>query len=126
MARVFDSKQELREDLEKRTDPEGAPEDIVPTLMHSPFFAGLLSVRSGISILKDYVDSDREFPSERHKEITQRVMSGMGERMTAFEIELTNAIVELSWEVNNCECDHCKKMAAEAKAEAIRANAKNN
>lgn len=127
MARMYETKQELREDFEKRTDPQGAPEDIAALLMHSPFLSGLLGVKSGISILRDYTSGDKEFPSKVHEEVTDRIMGGMDERMTAFELELFNMIVDLSWEVNICECDHCKKMEAEANAaDAMRQNASNN
>lgn len=125
MERAYKSKQELREDLESRTSPDGTLEDVTP-LMHSPFLAGLLGVRSGISLLQGYMVGKQDFPNERHREITDRILAGMSERMTAFELELLNAIVELSWEVNICECDHCKRLEAEQAAQALRDNAKNN
>lgn len=126
MRKVFNSKQELREEFERVTDPERPMPEQFGTIMSSAFIGGLLGVRSSLSILKSYTTANDEFPSEVHKEITHRVMSGMGERMTAFELELMNVMVDLAWEINNCECDHCVKTAAEAEVNDKAAKAKYN
>lgn len=124
--RIYESKQEVREAIELRTDPETPLLEQADTIMSSALLGGLLGVRNGLKILKHYTTDNDEFPTEEHKLKTQRVMSGMGERMTAFELELMNVLVDLIWEINNCECDWCIQKAAEREIDEMRRNASNN
>lgn len=124
--RLYESKQEVREAIERRTDPDRPLLEQTDTIMSSALLGGMLGVRNGLKVLKHYTTDNDEFPSEEHKLKIQRVMSGMGERMTAFELELLNVLVDLVWEINNCECDWCIQRAAEQEVEAMRRNASNN
>jgi hypothetical protein len=126
MHKVFNSKQELREEFERVTDPERPLPEQFGTIMSSAFIGGLLGVRNSLSLLKSYTTDNDDFPSEQHKLITHRAMSGMSERMTAFELELLNAMVDVAWEINNCECKHCIKTAAEADVNDQASKAKYN
>lgn len=116
MKKHFDSKQQMREDFERRTDPNGPLDDQLDGILSSAMAAGLIGVRNGLSLLKRYTGDEHDFPCEEHKEFTRKVMDGMKERMIAFELELINVLVDLAWEVHECECDHCRQMDSELDA----------
>lgn len=113
MKKMFNSKQELREDLERRTDPESPIPDQLEGIMASAMAGGLIGLRNSLSLLKRYTTDNHDFPCEEHKEFTHRIMSGMKERMVAFELEMINVLVDLAWEVHECDCEHCKLTEAE-------------
>lgn len=121
---AYKDKQKLREDYEKATDPK---DPVLAASLASPLMASLMAVRSGINLMRHYTDADgHDFPNEEHREITRRMMAGVGERMTAFELELLKAIVDLVWEINECNCEHCLQVDAEMEAEERARKAKYN
>lgn len=123
----YTTKQQLREDLERRTDPERSLPEQAETILMSVMLGGCIGVRNGLKILREsYTQEADDFPCEEHKELTHRVSAGMRERMIAFEAELMNMLVELAWEVHECECDFCKETDAQMDHVSKRANAKYN
>ena len=121
---AYRDKQQLREDYESATNPK---DPAMAAALTSPLMAALVAVRSGINLMRHYTDTEgHNFPSEEHREITKRIMAGMGERMTAFELELLNAAIDLAWEINECTCDHCKQVDLEIEAEDRARKAKYN
>lgn len=116
MKKHFDNKQQMREDLERRTDPESPLPDQLDGIMSSAMAGGLIGLRNSLSLLRRYTTDNHDFPCEEHQEFTHRIMSGMKERMTAFELEVINVLVDLAWEVHECDCDHCKQLESEIDA----------
>jgi len=123
--KMYDSKQELRKDLEHRTNPDNPLREQVDYIMSSAMAGGLIGVRNALSLLKTFTD-EHDYPCEEHQEIARRTLAGMTERMTAFEMELLGVFTDLAWEVNNCDCDHCVKVAAEMEVEDKERKAKFN
>jgi hypothetical protein len=126
MGRLYNSKQQIRKELERRTDPDSPQMEQIILAMASELIAGHISIRNGIRGILSMTADNEDFPSQLHKDIVDRITSGMKERMVAFELELLGVIVDIIWEIDNCQCDWCAAREAEIKAADRASKAKYN
>lgn len=126
MSKAYQTKQECREDLERVTNPDQPLLEQAALMTMAPLWGALLAMRNALRVLKGYTGDDHDFPCEEHRAIALSLLDGMPERMTAFELEVMNVLTDLAWEVNECECDHCMKVQAEADVEDKASKAKYN
>lgn len=122
--KFFDSKNDMRAEFESKTDPERPIMEQAESISSSTLLASTIGVRNGLKMLKDYLALDTA--SEKHDEIRRRTVGHLSERMTAFELELINAIVDLSWELHECGCDKCVQIEAAMDIDAQMRNARFN